>query len=111
MFRFAIMFSAAFSVFLLFATLPARADRIDGNWCSEDGSKRIHIDGPDIEIPSGRRIIGNYTRHGFTYTGPAGDPEEGQEIRMVQQSEEHMILYRSTEPDGFEDWRRCRVTS
>ncbi|MCO5133757.1 MAG: hypothetical protein M9908_05260 [Phyllobacteriaceae bacterium] len=107
MFRFAI----AFSAFLLAAALPARADQIDGGWCSEDGMKRIHINGPNIEIPSGRKITGAYTRHAFTYTGPAGDPEDGQEIRMVQQSDEHMILYRSTEPDSFEDWHRCQVTS
>ena len=107
MFRFAIVFLT----FLLAATLPARADRIDGGWCSEDGMKRIHIDGSSIEIPSGRKIAGTYTRHAFTYTGPEGDPESGQEIRMVQQSEEHMILYRSTEPDSFEDWHRCQVTS
>lgn len=107
MFRFSIVFSA----FLLTTTLPALADKIDGGWCSKDGTKRIHIDGPNIEIPSGRKITGDYTRHGFTYTGPPGDPEDGQDIRMVQQSEEHMILYRSTKPDSFEDWHRCQVTS
>ena len=107
MFRFAIVFLT----FLLGATLPARADRIDGGWCSEDGMKRLHIEGPTIEIPSGRKITGVYSRHDFSYTGPEGDPEQGQEIRMVLQSEEHMIVYRSTVPDGFEHWHRCQVTS
>ena len=98
------------SFITIFWITSAAADQIDGEWCSEDG-KRLVINGPNIEIPSGKRIVGNYTRHGFTYSGPQGDPEAGQTIRMAQQSDEHMKLYRSTAPDKAEDWRRCNITS
>ena len=96
--------------FSLFWAVPAQADQIDGDWCSVDG-KHLSINGPEIEIPSGKQITGNYTRHGFTYTGPDGDPEMGQQIRMSQQSDQLMVLYRSTAPDKAEEWRRCQVTS
>lgn len=95
---------------LLFSATPAIADQIDGEWCSEDG-KHLTINGPKIRIPSGKLIIGDYDRHGFIYTGPEGDPEAGQKIRMVQQNHEHMKLYRSTAPKSAEDWRRCQVVS
>lgn len=103
--RFILMF-----FFAIFWAVPAMADQIDGEWCSTDG-RRLFINGPKIEIPSGRQIIGNYSRHGFTYTGPAGDPEMGQNIRMIQKSDELMLLYRSTAPDNAEHWNRCQVTS
>lgn len=93
----------------IFWAAPAHADQIDGGWCNE--GKRLFIDGPQIDIPSGKRITGDYTRHSFRYTGPEGDPETGQEIRMVQRSDELMLLYRSTAPDNEERWHRCRVTS
>ena len=94
----------------LFWAMPAMADQIDGDWCNVDG-KRLSINGSKIEIPSGKQISGNYTRHEFAYTGPDGDPEMGQKIRMIQQSEQLMLLYRSTAPDNAEEWRRCQVTS
>lgn len=96
-------------VALVSSAVPAWADQIDGDWCHE--GKSLFINGPTIDIPSGKRITGNYTRHSFRYTGPEGDPEAGQDIRMVQQSDELMFLYRSTAPDDVEHWRRCRVTS
>ena len=89
----------------------AFADRIDGGWCNEDGSKRLHISGSQIELPSGRTITGNYGRHAFSYEGPARDPEEGQSIEMRQLSEEEMILYRSTNPGKSENWTRCQAIS
>ena len=98
------------SIVTLVLASHAMADQIDGEWCSEDG-KRLTINGLNIEIPSGKQIVGNYARHGFTYTGPAGDPEAGQNIRMAQQSDEQMKLYRSTAPDKAENWHRCKVTS
>ncbi|HMQ57508.1 MAG TPA: hypothetical protein PKE65_03065 [Rhizobiaceae bacterium] len=93
-------------------TLAARADAIDGDWCSAEG-KHLRIDGPKIAIPSGAEISGEYNRHGFRYVGPAGDPEEGQEIVMRQQSEEEMTLRRkigdALQPP--ETWRRCQTVS
>jgi len=94
----------------VFWAMPAMADQIDGDWCGVDG-KRLSISGPQIIIPSGKQITGDYTRHGFVYTGPDGDPEMGEKIRMIQQSDELMLLYRSTAPDDAEQWRRCQVIS
>ncbi len=90
----------------------AFADQIDGDWCSADG-QHLHIAGPNIKLPSGARITGDYNRHGFHYVGPAGDPEEGQDIRMSQQNDDLMYLQRrSNGTDGPpESWRRCNITS
>ncbi len=101
---------------LLFAAggwaTPARADRIDGDWCSPNG-KTLSIDGPTIVIPSGRTIQGEYDRHNFRYAGPAGDAEEGQDIHMSQQSDAQMYLWRRIggKDEPVENWRRCQATS
>jgi hypothetical protein len=93
-------------------TVPALADRIDGDWCSGDG-KHLKIDGPRIMIPSGAEISGQYDRHHFHYAGPAGDPEAGQSIDMQVLSDEEMWLQRTMdgETKPVETWRRCQVTS
>lgn len=67
---------------LVFAS-PASADAIDCEWCSPKGL-HLKITGPDIVIPSGATIKGEYGRHHFAYAVPAGEPEL---------------------------WRRCEVTS
>mgnify|MGYP003348677701 CR=1 FL=1 len=53
------------------ATSPARADAIDGDWCSDDG-KRLTINGPDIVTPAGQQLKGDYDRHHFSYVEPGG---------------------------------------
>lgn len=99
-------------VVVALSTAPALADRIDGDWCDATG-KHIKIDGPTIEIPSGRIMTGDYNRHGFRYVGPEGDPEAGVEVVMQQFSEEEMGLIRrvggANQP--VETWRRCQATS
>jgi len=107
----------AVAAFFAFAAIsasvvPALADRIDGDWCSADG-KHLSIEGPRIMIPSGAEISGQYDRHYFRYSGPAGDPEAGQTIEMQQLSDEEMRLQRTTggEKMPVETWRRCQVTS
>ena len=94
------------------ASLPAHADAIDGDWCSRDG-RHMRIEGPSITIPSGARISGDYSRHTFRYSGPAGDPEEGQDIAMRLLSEELMTLTRTAGGDAgpAEEWRRCQAMS
>lgn len=97
---------------LVATAVPALADRIDGDWCSADG-KHLSIEGPRIVIPSGAEISGQYDRHHFRYSGPAGDPEAGQIIEMQQLSDEEMRLQRTAggEKMPVETWRRCQVTS
>jgi hypothetical protein len=98
---------------MVFGTVGiANADAIDGDWCDSNG-KNFHIEGPNIRIPSGREITGDYERHGFRYVGPEGDPEAGQDIHMSLRSDDELYLWRRTEGvDGpVEDWRRCTVVS
>ena len=58
---------------LLIALTPwaANADAIDGDWCRE--GRHLSIDGPNITTPGGNAIQGDYDRHGFRYTAPAGE--------------------------------------
>ena len=91
-------------------TVPAFADRIDGDWCALEGGKTLTIKGPWIRIPSGAEITGDYDRHAFRYMGPEGDPEAGQEIRMRIFSDDDMRLVRIVggSPQPEEQWLRCK---
>ena len=75
-----------------FATAkPAFADAIDGEWCSPQGENLV-IDGPQIRIPSGKTIQGQYQRHEFAYQVPEGEADYGQVIYMNLINEELMWL-------------------
>lgn len=91
---------------------PALADRLDGGWCGGNG-KQLQINGPQITTPSGKVIEGDYGRHSFRYTAPAGDADAGQQIYMQQLNDEQMNLYRISEgkPGEPELWQRCDITS
>ena len=100
--RFAIL-----AVLALVATFPspARADRIDGNWCRK--LKHLSIDGANIVTPGGTRMIGDYDRHGFQYVVPDGEPDAGATVTMAQVHEELMQLSSTAKPGETEDWIRC----
>lgn len=85
---------------------PAKADRIDGNWCR--GLKFLSIDGPNIVTPGGTRMTGEYDRHGFLYVVPKGEPNAGATITMAQMHDELMVLSSSAKPGESEDWIRCK---
>ena len=94
------------------APQPARADAIDGNWCHEDG-RTMTIDGPAITIPSGKQIVGDYDRHGFSYVIPDDEPGGGARIDMALLNEETVRLNRGVPPGSTaepepEIWRRCK---
>ena len=74
-----------------FSAQVARADAIDGNWCSADG-KRMEIEGPAITTPSGTPWHGNYNRHYFTYDVPASAPGAGQTVYMALLNENTVHL-------------------
>jgi hypothetical protein len=97
---------------LVAATACARADAIDGSWCSKEGQS-LTIDGPKIRTPFGSEVQGRYSRHAFAYEAPAADGDAGQIVVMQLMDEEDMRLARLK--DGVtgpvEDWRRCNVTS
>lgn len=89
---------------LLLVAAPARADSIDGAWCHEKG-RRMVISGPSITTPAGTRTQGDYGRHDFAYTVPAGDPGAGTQVRMVLMGEWRV---RVQEGDATpEIWERC----
>lgn len=69
----------------------ALADVIDGDWCHTDG-RQMSIKGPDIVTPSGTRLVGDYTRHSFTYVVPQSDPGAGQTVAMILVNEQTVNL-------------------
>ena len=89
----------------------ARADAIDGNWCSGDG-KRMSIEGPAITTPAGTQWHGNYSRHYFTYRVPDSDPGAGQTVYMALQNENTVNITmaadaQSAQKSPIEVWHRC----
>lgn len=90
---------------VLMAFTGARADAIDGSWCFK--GRHLAIDGPQILIPSGKRITGDYDRHGFVYTVPPGDKGSGTSIFMVVLDDETMERRVGSEQATPETWHRC----
>jgi len=91
---------------LALCALPqfARADAIDGEWCSEKG-RRINIAGSSYALSGGAKAEGAYTRHSFAFAMPAGEPDAGKPVDMVLQGEARIrVRIGESEP---EVWRRC----
>lgn len=94
------------------ASLPARADAIDGEWCFDDG-RHMSIRGPAIVTPGGNSIQGDYDRHAFAYVVPENETDAGASVFMVLMNEDTIYLWLGTpEPPrdekGVEVWRRCQ---
>lgn len=83
---------------------PARADAIDGAWCHEKG-RRMVITGPNILTPGGTRAQGDYGRHDFAYTVPAGEPGTGTRIQMVLMGETRVRVQEGDAAPVV--WERC----
>lgn len=104
--------SAMLAAAVLLSSSPARADRIDGNWCHRDG-RHMSIEGPTIVTPGGRKITGLYDRHGFEYVVPEGEPGAGAEVVMRQLNEttiEAMTIAGGA-PTPWEVWTRCDLSA
>ena len=103
------------AVAALLDPFPARADAIDGDWCSADGARMMSIRGPAIVIPSGRQVQGNYTRHYFSYRVPAGEAKAGNTVSMALLNEDTVRLSDAADgqaappPAPGEIWHRCRL--
>lgn len=89
----------------LLAAGSARADSIDGNWCTETGL-RMTIQGPNLLSPGGARLAGDYTRHGFGYVAPAGEPGAGGRVELVLQGE-NLVRAQAAQGSIEPVWRRC----
>ena len=88
----------------------AAADAIDGNWCY--GAKRLSISGPEIVTPGGTKMNGDYGRHDFRYTVPAGEAVAGSTVEMDLLSDEEMQLWPTgSQPNAkaadAQMWKRC----
>ena len=90
----------------MLAGSPARADAIDGDWCSPDG-KHLSIKGPAIVTPGGVAMSGNYTRHAFSYVAPEKDPNPGSTIFMSLMSETTVQVREGTPVAQPVVWKRC----
>jgi len=93
---------------LLAGAGPARADAIDGNWCSPDGRQSMTIDGPRILTPGGARITGLYDRHAFAYQVPAPEPDAGAPVSMTLVNDNTLFLTVGNGPQ--QTWKRCSRT-
>lgn len=110
--RFALAATAGLAVALA-ASAPARADVIDGDWCSLDGGRMMSIHGPTIVTPGGTRTQGDYRRHAFSYQVPAGEAKAGSTVSLVLLNEDAVRIDDGTaqaSPSAQgEIWHRCRL--
>ena len=94
--------------FAAFIGLPqgARADAIDGAWCSPEG-KHLVIEGRRITTPGGTKIEGSYSRHAFSYIVPEKEAGAGATVYMSLMNETTM-QWRDGSPVAQPIvWKRC----
>lgn len=84
----------------------ARADVIDGDWCTLDG-KRMTIRGSDIVTPGGKQTRGNYDRHSFSYVVPAGEAGAGETVSILLRNEYLAHARQGGENAPSIEWKRC----
>lgn len=82
------------------------ADAIDGEWCAPDGQRSMQIAGPRIVTSSGVDTLGDYSRHAFAYTLPAGQEGAGGEVRMQLLNDDEVRVAGAA--GAPEIWRRCK---
>ena len=92
---------------LLLQTSIARADAIDGDWCSTDGM-RMSIRGEKITTPGGKQIEGNYSRHAFDYVIPAGENGSGDVVNIVLRGEYLALSRQGPAQAPLREWHRCK---
>lgn len=99
---------------LTLSVTAARADKIDGNWCSPTNAT-MTIEGPSVTTPSGKVTQGDYYRHHFDYIVPDGDTEAGAHVHADLIDPDHIILTltppKAAKPGQPEIWKRCQVVS
>ena len=95
---------------LLVFNASARADAIDGDWCNAK-DERLTIVGPQITLPTGKSLTGQYRRHEFAYQVPPGETNAGQLIYMQLFDDNDMTSYtiENQKPINPVNWTRCAV--
>lgn len=96
-----------FALAALMQAGAAHADAIDGDWCSTDG-QRMSIRGDNITLPSGKQILGNYSRHAFDYVIPSGDSGAGDTVNVILRNEYLAFSRQGANGDRSTEWRRCK---
>jgi hypothetical protein len=92
----------------------ARAQTIDGDWCSIDGVRTMTIQGATAISPNGSPITGDYEHRFFRFLVPAGDRRAGATMSMVLLDQDTARLtdtgdrWLATVAAG-ELWHRCRA--
>lgn len=102
---------AATVVGVLLQAAPARADAIDGNWCSAEG-RHMSIEGPAIVTPAGTATVGDYRRHSFSYVVPASEAGAGETVLMILRNENTVNLAQAADAASaakapMQVWHRC----
>jgi len=89
----------------------ARADAIDGSWCL--GPRQFTIEGPTIVTPGGRRVSGDYSRHGFAYVSPIEEADGGARIIMVLIDDDTVEVGTkgTNSKSPAQVWHRCKPIS
>jgi hypothetical protein len=88
----------------------ARADVIDGQWCSLDGKQHITIAGPNIVTPGEHKIVGDYSRHSFSYVVPDGEANAGMAVQMYLINPETVQSHLGANDGPMTVWHHCKET-
>lgn len=102
--------SLVLSLAVILSSSPARADAIDGAWCSSDG-QHIKIAGPQITTPGGAVLQGEYRRHNFSYIAPGNEAHAGETIYLRLAGETTMLLHVGSPLAAPATWKRCETVS
>ena len=70
----------------------------------------MSIEGPRMVTPGGNRIVGEYTRHTFSYVVPGDEPGGGTTTAMRQLHDQAIRVFPDGMPEG-QIWQRCPATS
>ena len=80
---------ATLAVALLLPAGAARADSLDGRWCTFDG-RRMSIDGPEITGPGNVHVTGEYVRGALVYGLPGPGPGSVSRVFLTELDEESL---------------------
>jgi hypothetical protein len=104
--------TAATLAFLAVCASPARADKIDGDWCHLDG-RHFTINYRDLTTPGGHHVTGDYGRHSFSYVVPDGEPDSGHTVNMMLVNEQtvHLRISGGDAAAPTQVFKRCEQVS
>jgi len=102
-------FRAVLTVLTVALLLPAgaaRADSLDGRWCTFDG-RRMSIEGPEVTVPGRGSMIGEYVRGALVYGMPGPEPGSMSRVFLTELDQERLEVATSGTAAKREIWHRC----